>query len=128
MIERQIRVIKERVRAIRHTLPFKVIPLIMLIKMTYFSIFWTNAFPPKSGVSETISPRKIITGQQMDYMKHCLLPFGAYVQTHEEPNPTNSLQARTIGAICLGPTGNLQGSYKFLNLRTGKRFIRRKWN
>ena len=71
IIERHIRVIKEQMRAIRHTLPFKVIPLTMLIEMTYFSIFWINAFPPKSGVSATISPRKIITGQQLDYKKHC---------------------------------------------------------
>jgi hypothetical protein len=34
-IERQIRVIKERVRATRHTLPFKVIPLTMLIDLVY---------------------------------------------------------------------------------------------
>ena len=127
IIERQIRVIKERVRATRHTLPFEVIPLIMLIEMTYFCIFWINAFPPKSGLSEINSPRKIITGQHVEYKKHCKLPFGAYVQAHEEPSPTNSQQARTVGAICLGPTGNLQGSYKFLNLRTGKRITRRNW-
>jgi hypothetical protein len=34
-IERQIRVIKERVRATRHILPFKVIPLTMLIDLVY---------------------------------------------------------------------------------------------
>ena len=37
-IERQIRVIKERVRCTRHTLPFKVIPLLMLIEMIYSSV------------------------------------------------------------------------------------------
>ena len=37
------------------------------------------------------------------------------------------MQARTLGAICLGPTGNSQGSYKFMNLRTGRRITRRKW-
>ena len=26
---------------------------------------------------------------------------------------------RTTPSICLGPTGNARGSYKFLNLRTG---------
>ena len=126
-IERQIRVIKERVRATKHTLPFKVIPLIMLVELVYFCIFWLNAFPPKSGVSSTHSPCKIITGQQVEFKKHCKLPFGAYVQTHEEPTPSNTQQARTIGAIALGPTGNLQGSYKFLNLRSGKRITRRNW-
>ena len=116
LIKRQIHLIKEHVRVIKHSLPFTVIPQIMLIKMIYYSIFWLNAFPSKSGISTVHSPRKIITGQQLDFKKCCLLPFGAYVQTHEEPFPSNLQQAKTIGAICLGPVGNLQGSYKFFNL------------
>ena len=126
-IERQIRVIKERVRAARHTLPFKIIPLLMLIELIYTSTMWINAFPPKGGVSTELSPRYIMTGIQFDYQKHCQLQFGSYVQAHEEPDPTNTQAARTVGAICLGPTGNMQGSYKFLNLRTGRRITRRKW-
>jgi len=126
-IERQIRVVKERVRATRHSLPFKVIPSLMVIELVYFSIMWLNAFPPKGGVSDNISPRGIVTGVQFDYNKHCKLAFGSYVQAHEEPNPTNSQTARTVGAICLGPTGNMQGSYKFLNLRTGMLLKRRNW-
>jgi hypothetical protein len=115
------------VRATRHTLPFKMIPLIMLINLIYSSILWINAFPPKGGVSTTLSPRNIMTGIQFDYNKHCQLPFGSYVQAHEEPRPTNTQAARTVGAICLGPTGNIQRSYKFLNLRTGKCITRRRW-
>ena len=109
-IERQIRVIKECVRATRHTLPFKVIPLTMLIiNLVYSTTIWLNAFPSK------------------DYNKHCRAQFGSYIQTHEEPATTSTMQARTLGAICLEPTGNFQGSYKFLNLRTGQRITRRKW-
>ena len=74
-IERQIRVIKERVRATRHTLPFKVIPLTMLIGMIYTSVLWINAFPPKGGVSPNLSPRNITTGVQFDYNLHCKLHF-----------------------------------------------------
>jgi hypothetical protein len=65
-IERQIRVIKERVRATRHTLPFTVIPLTMLVAMVYTSVLWINAFPPKGGVSPNLSPRNIMTGVQFD--------------------------------------------------------------
>ena len=57
----------------------------------------------------------------------CKLPFGAYSHVHEEPSPSNIQVARTVGAICLGPTGNQQGGYKIFNLRTGKRITRRKW-
>jgi hypothetical protein len=126
-IERQIRVIKERVRATRHTLPFKVIPLTMLIGMIYTSVLWINAFPPKGGVSPNLSPRNIMTGVQFDYNLHCKLHFGSYAQVHQEPNHTNTQAARTVGAICLGPTGNIQGSFYFLNLRSGKRITRRRW-
>ena len=38
----------------------------------------------------------------------------------EEPKPSNTQVRWSFGAICLGPKGNLQGSYKFVNLRTGK--------
>ena len=119
-IERQIRVIKERVRATRHTLPFKVLPLLMLVELVYHSVMWLNAFPPKGGVSEILSPRTIITGMTLDAKKHCQLPFGTYVQAHVSAHPTNTPAERTVGAICLGPKGNLSGTYKFMSLRTGK--------
>ena len=35
--------------------------------------------------------------------------------------PTNTVVTRSIPAIVLGPTGNLQGTYKFLSLATGKK-------
>ena len=126
-IERQIRVIKERTRCVRHTLPFKYIPRLMLIEMVHTSVLWLNVFPPKGGVSDTISPRLILTGIPFDYNKHCKYVFGTYGQVHEEPTPSNTQVGCTVGAICLGPKGNLQGSYKFMNLRTGKKITRWKF-
>ena len=83
-------------------------------------------FPSKGGISN-VSPRTLMTRIKLDYSKHCRLPFGSYVQVHDEPSPKNSPTARTVGAITLGPTGNLQGGYKSLNLRTGKNITRRNW-
>jgi hypothetical protein len=37
------------------------------------------------------------------------------------------MSERTQPAICLGPTANFQGSYKFLSLRTGKRTTRKQF-
>ena len=68
-----------------------------------------------------------MTGIKLDYSKHFRLTFGSYVQVHDEPRPTNSPTARTVGAITLGPTGNLQGGHKLLNIRTGKNITRRNW-
>ena len=125
-IERQHRVIKERARAFRNSLPFKMIPKIMITEMIYNCVLWINTFPPKGGVSASISPHTLLTGVKFDYNCHCKLAFGAYAQVHEETFSTNSQQARTMGAICLGPSGNLQGGYKFMNLRTGNKLIRRR--
>jgi hypothetical protein len=68
--ERRIHAIKERVRAARRTLPFKVIPLTMLICS---SVMWINPFPPKDGVSLALSPCNVMTGTQFDHNKHCQL-------------------------------------------------------
>jgi hypothetical protein len=39
----------------------------------------------------------------------------------------NTMKQRTKWGICLGPTGNMQGSYKFMSLSTGKKIVRRKF-
>jgi hypothetical protein len=60
-VERQIRVLKERSRAIRSTLPFKAIPGRIIIELVYYAAFWLNDVPPSSGVSAFYSPRTIMT-------------------------------------------------------------------
>ena len=99
----------------------------MITEMIYNCVLWINAFPPKGGVSASISPRTLLTGVKLDYNCHCKLAFGAYAQVHGENLPKKSQQARTLGAICLGPSGNLQGGYKIMNLRTGKKLTHRRW-
>ena len=61
-IERHHRVMKERARACRHSLPLKIIPKLMIIEMIYNCVLWINAFHPKGGVSYFISPRTFLTG------------------------------------------------------------------
>ena len=117
-IERQIRTVKERTRAIYCTLPFNKMPRRLIIEMVYAANYWLNMFPRKGGVSKTLSPRALLTGKTWSYTTHCKLEFGDYVQTHEEHD--NSMVARTIGAIALRPTGNAQRSYFFLALLLGE--------
>jgi hypothetical protein len=59
-VERHIRLIKERGRGILNTLPFKKMPQVILIKLIYHVVLWLNAYPTKSGVSDTLSPREIV--------------------------------------------------------------------
>ena len=125
-IERQHRVIKKRARACCYTLPFEVLPRLLLVEMINNCALWINMFPEKGGVIN-VSPKTLMTGVKLDYNKHFRFPFGSYVQVHDEPSPTNSPTTRTIRAITLGPTGNLQGGFKFLNLWTGKKITIRNW-
>jgi hypothetical protein len=124
-IERYIRAVKERVRCIYNTLPFKRMPGKMIIEMVSHSVFWLNMFPPSDGISKTLSPRTLVVGLNVDYNKHCRLEFGEYAQVHEEHD--NSMVTRTTGAIALRPTGNSQGGYYFLSLSTGRRLNRNHW-
>jgi hypothetical protein len=46
---------------------------------------------------------------------------------HTDSDITNTMEPRTKWGICMGPTGNLQGSYKFMSLTTGKKIAWRKF-
>ncbi len=69
-------------------------------------------------MSETLSPREIVYRHKLDFTEHCKSPF------HDEPAPTNTMVTHSNSAIVLNPTGNLQGTYKFLSLATGKKVKR----
>ena len=102
-------------------LPFPSFTRRMNIEMAKHVVMLLNAFPPKSGLSKKYSPRTIMTGKKLDWKKSCKLHFGAYAQVHKYINVTNTLEERTQEAICLGRTGNLQVTYNFFYLRSGKR-------
>lgn len=124
-VERHIRTLKERCRATFNSLPFTKLPARMIVEMVYTMTFWLHAFPALDGVSAHMSPREIITGVPITAEKHCVIPFGAYVQTHEQHD--NTMKSRTVGALALRPTGNAQGGHFFLSLQTGKRISRNRW-
>jgi hypothetical protein len=124
-IKRCIRTTKERTRCTYNATPIEHYPPRMIIEMVFLSIFWLNAFPHQLGALQTLSLRTIITGLHIDYTKHCRVIFGQYAQTHKKHD--NSMEARTIGAISLPPTGNEQGSYYFYSLMSGKRLHRTHW-
>jgi Reverse transcriptase (RNA-dependent DNA polymerase) len=63
--------------------------------------------------------------EPLDYNKHCAVPFGTYVQAHNEPNFKNSQHPRTIDCIYLHYVDNLQGGHHLLDLRTGQTIKRR---
>ena len=124
-IKQYVRTIKDRVRSGYNNLPFSRLPHLVVVCLMSNAVFWLNAFPHPDGVSTTLSPWYLLTGRHLIYHKHVRLEFGSYVQTHEEH--TNDMKARTLGAICLGPSGNEQGGHYFMCLCTGRRLHRFAW-
>jgi hypothetical protein len=117
-MERFIRVIKERTRATHAMLLFTRIPKKMLVATVTTNVFYINAFPWPQGVSQELSPYTIIEGVILDYDLHFQVIFGEYAQTYEGTDNTN--KERTVGAIALGPSGNLQGGVKIFSLDSGE--------
>ena len=64
-----------------------------------------------------------MSSEILDYKKHLILQIGQYYQVHEEDAPRNIHNPRTKDAISLGPSGNLLGRFKFMELNTGKKIV-----
>ena len=116
-VERRMRVVKKHCRATRHGLPFPRITTFMTISMVLFCGRMLNNFPSKGGVSDRFSPRMLPTGENIDYKKDFKLEFCSYCQVHEHDEPHNTQAARTMTALCMGPSGNKQGGYNLMSLR-----------
>jgi hypothetical protein len=107
--------IKERIQAAYHRLPYKALPRIMIRYLAMYQVNQLNLFPVKGGVPAYYSPRMILNQENLDYAKHCSVPFGAYVQAnHHETNRTNSNTTRALDAIYLRPAQNQQGGHGIL--------------
>jgi hypothetical protein len=96
-IKRRIRVVKEHCQVTRHSLPFERIPKIMTVHIVLNVVKLFIFLPTKGGLSETLSPKTIMSGETFNYKKHLTLQIGQYCQVHEEENPRNSQLACTKG-------------------------------
>jgi hypothetical protein len=103
-------------------------PKLLMIHIVFHVVKLLNFFPTKGVILDTLSPKTIMSGETLDYKKHLRLQLGQDCQVHEEDTPRNNLRPRTKGAISLGPSGNLQGEFKFMSQNTGKKIIRRSWD
>jgi hypothetical protein len=99
--ERNNRVIKERVRATSHRLPYKQITKTITKILVMEAAKRLNFFPAKQGISQHYSPKMILCQKHLDYTTNCKYTFGTYIQAHNEPNPKNDLSAQTLDCIYL---------------------------
>ena len=125
VVENKIRQVKERVRATLHDLPYEL-PHVLMKYLVYFCVNRLNLLPSHLRMDK-VSPMEALTGRKIDYKIHVRGSFGEYCQI-EMPNVIkNSMQARTMGAILLHPTGNIQGTYHFYVMATGGVVARDRW-
>jgi hypothetical protein len=82
-------------------LPYSCLPRIMLVHLLHFITMWLNNFPVSNGISANFSPGEIILRHHLSYKYHCHAPFGAYCETHEDNEPTNSMQSLPYAWVLL---------------------------
>ena len=122
--ERNNRTLKEGIRTMYHRLPYKAIPRVMIRKLAMETARHLNIFPAKGGISSYYSPNILLRGQALDYTKHCVIPFGAYVQANHETLQTNSNAPRTLDGIYLRPVLSIQGGHEIMDLNSGETITR----
>jgi hypothetical protein len=93
----------------------------MVIELIYHVVLRLNAFLTKSGVSTMLSPRKNVYRCKLYFVKHCKAQFGTYREAHDKPTLMNTMVTCSTPVIVFGPMGNLQSTYKFFNMLTGKK-------
>ena len=123
VIERKLRTIKERVRATVNTLPMMLTET-MQDWLVQSVIYYLN-YIPTSNTNDNRSPAEKVKGRILDAKSDLKHAFGDYVQIGDQETD-NSMQERTRGAIALMPTGNKEGSWWYLVLKTWKP-VKRNW-
>jgi hypothetical protein len=124
--ERNNCVIEERDRAIFHGAPCSTLPQILLKYVVAECARRLNFFPVKGGCSDYYSPRKILHHVKLNFAHQCTFPILGFVKAHDEPHPSNTLQARTLDCIYLRPVANnVQGGHEVYNLATRRVVARR---
>jgi hypothetical protein len=126
-VERAGRQLKERVRGYWQTIPYQL-TAVMIIYLVYYCVRMINIIPRTGMIGGGLfSPKELATGVKTDARLILKLAYGEYCQVHSANNVTNTMEARSVGMICMGPADDLQGNYDFYNLATGAINRRRQW-
>ena len=127
VIENDIKTLKSRVRTHIHALPFNLCSL-LLVWLVLYCVSTLNMEPSSTNLDD-FSPREVFLHRGVNYKRDIRVGFGDYVQVQVplDDHEKNKMIARTEGAIALWPTGNLQGSVKFLLLGSMRVVTRDQW-
>ena len=127
-VERSIRTIKDRTRCHVHNLPYSHYPKTLMAGCVISATKALNNEVGMSTLSNEHSPFTLVTGYpQRSHKEIIQLSFGDYVHVHTTNEVSNTMDTRTIPAIALYPSGNLQQGWKFMSLHTGRVIHQRHW-
>jgi hypothetical protein len=113
-VERQIRFLKERIRAVRLMMPYKKIPKRFTIEMVHKVTMLINSLPKQNGIHYVLSPREIGTGKKFRCPS---IKIGQYVQGHTGGS-NSTKQERSVDALYIGCADNGSGHVVFkLNMK-----------
>ena len=123
-VERQIRTIKDRCRAIISGLPYALSKM-LVIWLVLFVVTRINMMP--HGTSTTrISPTEAVQGRKLDYKRHIRVSFGDYAQ-FTDTDLDNTMSPRTRGGIAIAALNTNNGSVRFYAFDTKKIVTRDKF-
>ena len=116
-VERKIKTIKERIRGVLNTIPYK-----LTVKLEDWllqsCLYFINRMPTVNAL-DLRSPVEKLYGVVLDAKTDLKHGFGDYVEVSDEETD-NTMKSRTRSAIALMPTGNAQGSWYYYLVTTGK--------
>ena len=124
IIERSIRTVKERARAICQGLPYLHFPKLMTISLLESIERWLNILPTFKNSTITQSPALLIEGRSAPSFSRPRLPFGAYAMAYTGTD--NTMEPRATPSIALRESNDSNGFF-FMSLETGKRLHCNKW-
>jgi hypothetical protein len=124
IVERKIRVIKERMRTILFSLPFLLPNSLMPYLVTF--VTRTINMVATSNSENQLSAFENFLGRRINYDVDLRIYFGMYCQVLVA-NIDNSLTQRTTGAVALTQTNSTNGAALFYDLNTKKIICRNTW-
>ena len=100
--ERNIHMVKDTVRSVLASLPYKCLLNVMVKMLIVEAATRLNFFVNTNGI-EHYSPRQLLKESKVDYSKHCQIPIFSYVQAPHEATVYNSQQPRTLDCLYMRP-------------------------
>jgi hypothetical protein len=119
-IERKIQEVKQRVRAVINSLPYRLARTLLAF-LVCFCVSRINLVPHKTGLIN-ISPSEAFRGRKADYKRDLRVGFGEYCEVLNA-NTNNTMPSRTQATISLDSVDNTTGSV-ILSLLSGKNISR----